>query len=129
MNIKYPVNEAPVLNEKSLKIKVFFMILFFFFFSFYHSPPVREKSYQHHSTHSGNRRPFSTSFQTRSLLGETQHDADIYPPYDAQDLDRKIQTLDNLQQKLSFSRGTTIPCFISFVSYVQSDLFTFGVVS
>ena len=38
MNIKYPVNEAPVLDEKSLKIKVFFMIFFFFFLVFITRP-------------------------------------------------------------------------------------------
>ena len=65
-----------------------------------HSPPVRERPNSQGSQHSNIRPPFST------YQREPRRDIRTALHFDSEDLDRKIQTLDNLQQKLSLNRGT-----------------------
>ena len=70
------------------------------FFSISHSPPVREtrgQGSQYSST-----RPLVSTYPYQT---ETRRDVRTALQFDSEDLDRKIQTLDNLQQKLSRNRG------------------------
>lgn len=73
-----------------------------------HSPPVRERRDTQGSQYSSTRAPLSTHpYQT-----EARRDVRTALHFDSEDLDRKIKTLDNLQQKLSLNRGLCLQLYL-----------------
>jgi hypothetical protein len=74
-----------------------------------HSPPVRERP-NSQGLGLGIRPAFSTHQR------EPRRDIRTALHFDSEDLDRKIQTLDNLQQRLSLNRGRYLHCLYTFFS-------------